>query len=334
MRTNFLNTTILLLFLSTTGYSQDIHWSQVNRQPLYQNPGNTGLFEGDLRLTGNYKDQWRNVSVPFSTFALGIDGKWKQKGISFGGLLFHDQVGDGKFTTFELQLSASKQFKLTGDSVHCLSFGIQAGVNYRQINMSKFYFDNQFNGIFFDPTLPTQESFMNDSQTNASLATGAVYTWNRAKEEQLIIGLGGFNLNRPNQGFYGQQVKRDMRISLFGTYIRPVNSDWAVLPGFSFNVQGVYRELVLGGQARYTLINRLGAYRAIDGGIWFRNRDAIIIRGGVAIQNWSVGISYDTNVSKLIPASKLRGGLELSAHYIITRFRPEKVIHRICPDYI
>jgi len=326
--------TILLLSVATTGYGQDIHWSHVNRQPLYQNPGNTGLFKGDVRLTGNYKDQWRNVSVPFSTFALGVDGKWKAKGINIGGLLFHDQVGDGKFTTLELQLSASKQVKLTSDSVHCLSFGVQAGINYRQVNMSKFYFDNQFNGVFFDPTLPTQENFASDARTNLSFATGAVYTWSPSQEEQLTVGLGGFNLNRPNQGFYGAKVTRDIRLSLFGTYLKPLNDDWAVIPGLSFNVQGIYRELVLGGQARYTLINRLGVFRAVDGGIWFRNRDAVIVRAGIAIQNWSVAISYDTNISKLVPASNLRGGLELSAHYILTRFKPKNVIHRVCPDYI
>ena len=325
---------MLLLAVSISGYAQDIHWSHVNRQPLYQNPGNTGLFKGDIRLTGNYKDQWRNVSVPFSTLALGADGKWKQRGIAVGALFFYDQVGDGKFKTMELQLSVAKQLKITSDSVHCISFGIQAGLNYRQVNMSKFYFDNQFNGITFDPTLPTQENFMNDARANAAIATGAVYTWNRSADEQLTVGIGGFNLNRPNQGFYGQQVKRDIRLSIFGTYVRPITNEWAILPGLSLNLQGKYRELVLGGQGRYTLVNRLGVYRAVDGGIWFRNRDAVIIRAGLSIQNWSVALSYDTNISKLVPASNLRGGLELSAHYIITRFKPKAVIHRICPDYI
>jgi chromosome segregation protein len=42
----------------------------------------------------------------------------------------------------------------------------------------------------------------------------------------------------------------------------------------------------------------------------------------------------DTNISKLIPASTARGGLEISVEYILTRFKPKKVIHRICPDYI
>lgn len=333
MRTAFVHI-FLLLFFPLAGWTQDIHWSQMNRQPLYQNPGNTGLFTGDMRLTGNYKDQWRNVTLPFSTFAAGVDGKWSERQLNWGALFFYDQVGDGKFQTMELQLSVSKPLKLTSDSVHCLSVGLQAGLNYRQVNMSKFYFDNQFNGVFFDPSLSTQETFLNDSRANFSVATGAVYTWNRGRNEQLTVGVAGFNLNRPNQGFYGSKIPRDRRLSLFGIYEWPINQDWSVLPGFSLNFQGTYRELLLGGQGRYTLINRLGTYRAVDGGIWFRSRDAVIVRAGVAIQNWSFALSYDTNISKLIPASRLRGGLELSASCIITRFKPKQIIHRICPDYI
>lgn len=333
MRNSWLHC-FLLLLVPFFGFGQDIHWSHLNRQPLYQNPGNTGLFVGDIRITANYKDQWRQVSVPFSTFAIAGDAKWKAKDLSGGLLLFYDQVGDGKFKTIELQGSVAKQLKLSSDSVHCLSVGLQFGMNHRQVNMNQFYFDNQFNGINFDPTLPTQETFANDARTNISVATGAVYSWNRSANERLTAGIAGFNLNRPNQGFYGQKILRDRRLSVFALYERPINADWAVLPGFSFNLQGKYRELLLGGQGRYTLINRLGTYRAVDGGIWFRNRDAIIVRAGVAIQNWSVALSYDTNISKLTPASNLRGGLELSAHYIITRFKPKNTIHRVCPDYI
>lgn len=326
--------TLLVLLLPFGAWSQDIHWSHVNRQPLYQNPGNTGLFNGDLRFTANYKDQWRQVTVPFSTFAVAADAKWKEKDLSGGLLLFYDHVGDGTFKTIELQASVAKQLKLSSDSVHCLSVGIQLGMNHRQVNMNKFYFDNQFNGINFDPTLPTQEFYTNDVRTNFTAATGAVYSWNKSSDEKLTVGLGGFNLNRPNQGFYGAKVQRDIRMSLFGIYEYPINSDLSVLPGLSLNLQGKYREFLVGGQARYTLVNRLGTYRAVDGGIWFRSRDAVIVRVGLAMQNWSVALSYDTNISKLIPASNLRGGLELSAHYIITRFKPKNIIHRVCPDYI
>lgn len=325
---------LLSLLWSSSLLGQDIHFSHVNRQPLYQNPANTGLFNGDIRLTANYKDQWRQVSVPFTTIALAADTKWKTKGLNFGLLFFHDKVGDGAFQTIELTGSVAKLLQFDSDSVHTLSVGLQFGLNYRQLDLTKFYFDNQWDGLFFNAALPTNETFTNDSKANFNTGTGAVYQWNKSRKEQLTIGISGHNLTRPNQGFYGTVVQRDRRLSLFGNYSYKINSEWTALPGFSFNLQGKYRELLIGGQGRYTLIEKLGEYRAVDAGIWFRSRDAVIIRLGVAIQNWSVAISYDTNISKLIPASNARGGLELSAHYIITRFKPKNVIHRVCPDFI
>ncbi|MDF3026816.1 MAG: putative rane protein [Fluviicola sp.] len=315
-------------------FAQDIHFSHLNRQPIYQNPANTGLFAGDIRLTGNYKDQWRSVTVPFQTFAAAGDMKWKQKGINFGAILFHDNVGDGFYQTLELLGSVSKNLKLNSDSTQTLSVGIQVGLNYRKVNMDKFYFDNQFNGLIFDASLPTNESYQNDSRANLTSGAGIVHSYYYGKANSLKTGISGHNLNRPNQGFYGSKVPRDIRLSFFSQLDHAINKELAVIPGIGFNLQGKYRELLIGSQVRYTLINKLGTYRAVDGGLWFRSRDAVVVRLGLAMQNWSVAASYDTNISKLIPASTARGGLELSVEYIITRFKPKKVIHRICPDYI
>lgn len=315
-------------------FAQDIHFSHLNRQPIYQNPANTGLFAGDIRLTGNYKDQWRSVTVPFQTFAVAGDMKWKQKGINFGAIFFHDNVGDGFYQTLEFLGSVAKNLKLTSDSSHTLSVGIQVGLNYRKVNMDKFYFDNQFNGLIFDASLPTNEAYQNDSRANLTSSVGVVHAFYYGKNNSVKTGISGHNLNRPNQGFYGVKVPRDIRISLFSQVDHTINKELAVIPGLGFNLQGKYRELIIGSQVRYTLINKLGTYRAVDGGIWFRSRDAVVVRLGLAMQNWSVAASYDTNISKLIPASTARGGLEISVEYIITRFKPKKVIHRICPDYI
>ena len=332
--TRFITTFFALAICGLIGYSQDIHFSHVNRQPIYQNPANSGLFDGDFRFTANYKDQWRHVSVPFSTVAIAMDSKWKKKALNYSLLLFHDKVGDGKFQTLELMGAVGKTIQLDVDSIHTVSAALQFGLNYRTLDPTKFYFDSQFNGVNFDPNLPTNEYLNNNSKANINVSTGLVYQWNKSKDEKLTAGLSAHNLNRPDQSFYGEPLKRDVRVSLFGIYDYRINYDLAVIPGLSFNVQGKYRELLPGAQVRYYLVDRLGEYHAVDGGIWFRSKDAVIIRAGIAINNWSFAMSYDTNISKLIPASNARGGLELSAHYIIRRFKPASVKHRICPDYI
>ncbi len=327
--------TLLLLVTSSIVSAQDVHWSQFDANPIYQNPGNTGQFNGDIRFVGNYRDQWRSVTVPFNTVNVTADGTLPfNRNIGVGGMLFHDVVGDGQFRTVELQANASYLLKLTSDSMHTIRPGINFGLNHRQLNTDQFYFDNQFDGIQYNPGLSSNEVFGTDRKSNVSFGMGAIYQYYENERVNFTGGFAVFNINRPNQGFFTTEVKRDRRVNIFANGIYKLNYDWDVLPSMQFSVQGVYREFMIGGRAKYTLVNRLGEYRALYGGLFYRNKDAAFLSVGMDYQNWFVGMSYDINFSKLVPASRLRGGFELSVRYILTRFKPKKIVHRICPDYI
>lgn len=326
---------IFSICFSVIAFGQDIHWSQFNDNPVFQNPGNAGHFNGDTRFIGNYRDQWRSVTKPFSTISASVDSKLMQhKQFGFGGLFFHDVAGDGQFRTVELQLNAAYTLKLTSDSTHSIRPGINIGLNHRQLNADQFYFDNQYDGIQFNPAASSNEIFQTDRKSNLSIGTGIVYEYYKNKRFNITGGLGVFNINRPNQGFFGTEVKRDVRFNFFAKGIYPIGLDWDVLPAIQFNNQGVYRELLVGGRAKYTIIDRLGEYRALYGGLFYRNRDAMFLSLGMDYQQWFFGLSYDINFSKLVPASNARGGFEIAVRYIMYRFKPKKIVHRICPDYI
>ncbi len=328
---------LAFLFLVTSSISraQDIHWSQFDDNPIYQNPGNTGQFNGDIRFVGNYRDQWRSVTVPFNTISLSADANMAfNRNLGVGLLLSHDVVGDGKFRTMEVQGNVSYLLKITSDSMHTLRPGMNFGLNHRQLNSDQFYFDNQFNGIQFDPSLPTNESFLSDRRSNFSFGVGTIYQYYQNERFNITGGFALFNVNRPDQGFFGTKIQRDRRLNVFAKGIYKINYDWDILPSMQLSIQGVYREFIIGARAKYTLVNRLGEYRALYGGLFYRNKDAAYLSVGMDYQNWFVGMSYDINFSKLVPASRLRGGFELSVRYILTRFKPKKIVHRICPDYI
>lgn len=315
--------------------AQDVHWSQFNAIPIFQNPGNAGHFNGDYRFVGNYRDQWRSVTVPFSTFALSADMKLpKQQAIGTGIQFFHDLSGDGKLRTVEVHANVSYLIKLTEDSSHTIRPGIHLGMNHRQVNWDAFYFDNQFNGSQYDPTLPTNENYQSDRKTNLTVGLGAVYEYQFQPRKKIIAGIGFYNLNRPNQGFYTQKIQRDIRTNFFINGIYKLDIDWDLVPGLSFSVQGKYREFMVGSSVKYTLVNRVGNYRALYAGLHYRNRDAAILSAGMDYQSWFVGLSYDLNFSKLVPASRTVGGFELAVRYILFHFKPSKSIHRVCPDYI
>jgi len=323
---------ILVLSFYQISFGQDVHWSQFNDNQLFQNPGQAGHFDGDYRFIANYRDQWRSVTVPFSTFSMSADAKFKDYGV--GLLISNDQAGDGKFRTVEVQGNFSRLFKITKDSVHTIRPGINFGMNHRQINWDALYFDSQYNGYIFDPSAATNETYQSDRKTNISIGLGSLYEWRKNERFKVLSGFGIYNLNRPNQGFYTEKIQRDIRFTIFAKGTFKINQKWDAVPSLQFNNQGVYRELLLGGSAKYYLTSSTKVYQALYGGIWYRNRDAAYLTFGYDYKDFFAGISYDINFSKLVPASRARGGIEIAVRYIIRTFKPKRIIHRVCPDYI
>ncbi|MDC1186273.1 PorP/SprF family type IX secretion system membrane protein [Crocinitomicaceae bacterium] len=333
----------ILFFILFTGISfnknwaQDIHWSQFPDNPIYQSPGQAGNFKGDFRFIANYRDQWRSVTVPFQTLSVSADSRIvtkKQKEIGYGLLVFQDVVGDGQLKTLEIQGNVNVFIPLNKDSSFSIRPGINLGMNQRRLNANKFYFDNQFNGVEFDPGLSKNEVFQTDSKTNLSTGIGTVFDWKINSKGKLNSGIGFYNLNRPNQGFFGQTITRDIRTNIFANYEHQLHSDLFLKPSANISLQGKYREVVLGSSIKYILNNQKVVYRAVQGGVWYRLKDAIYFSAGMDYQNWFFGVSYDLNFSKLTQASGARGGIEFAVRYILTSVKPKKIIHRVCPDYI
>jgi type IX secretion system PorP/SprF family membrane protein len=331
--TLYISAFLISISFNLTG--QDIHWSQYDHNPVFQNPASVGQFNGDYRFHGNFRDQWRSVTVPFQTFQASAEAKGVLlDNLNFGLYIFNDAAGDGTFRTIEIQPSVSYVHKLTNDSTHLLRGGVQMGLNLRSFNAGAFNFDNQWNGAFFDNALPTNEDFANQGRTNFTWGTGVSYEYQQSKRKRITAGLGLFNINRPNQGFFGEKIKRDIRFNLFARAEYEIGFDWDILPSIQLNLQGKYREFIMGSQVRYVLKDRLGIYQSLMAGAFLRSSDAGYIVVGGEYQNWWAGVSYDINFSSLYVASKARGGIELSIRYILQTFNPRQIKHRVCPDYI
>src|SRR5688572_9390754 len=57
----------------TTSQAKDPNFSQFIVSPLTLNPAMTGKFNGDFRLTGNYRDQWPAITKAFITSTASFD---------------------------------------------------------------------------------------------------------------------------------------------------------------------------------------------------------------------------------------------------------------------
>lgn len=308
--------------------AQDIHWTQFNNNPIFQNPAGAGNFNEDLRLTANYRTQWRSVSIPFQTTAIAADTKYKQFGLAIN--YFHDQVGDGKFQTNEMQLSLCRPLQI--NKSHQLRGAIQFGFNQRQLNSNAFYFDAQYNGYIFDPNAPTNETFQTASMSKPMLGLGLIHQYQINSKIDIQTGLGLFNLTRPNQSFFVDNTQRDIRLNLFSLLRYSYTNELSFEPSFQLQFQGPYRELTIGGTSTYLFSKKDKIF--LSGGLWWRTQDAFCLQFGMARGPLYCGVSYDFNYSSLVPASRGRGAFELSLRYVFSKFRPAPIQYRLCPDFI
>jgi len=308
--------------------AQDIHWTQFNNNPIFQNPAGAGNFNEDLRLTANYRTQWRSVSIPFQTTAIAADTKYKQFGLAIN--YFHDQVGDGKFQTNEMQLSLCRPLQI--NKSHQLRGAIQFGFNQRQLNSNAFYFDAQFNGYIFDPNAPTNETFQTASMSKPMLGLGLIHQYQINSKIDIQTGLGLFNLTRPNQSFFVDNTQRDIRLNLFSLLRYSYTNELSFEPSFQLQFQGPYREFTIGGTSTYLFSKKDKIF--LSGGLWWRTQDAFCLQFGMARGPLYCGVSYDFNYSSLVPASRGRGAFELSLRYVFSKFRPAPIQYRLCPDFI
>lgn len=315
--------------------AQDVHWSQYFNNPIYSSPANTGNYNADIRLIGNYRNQWRSVTIPYST--LQLSGEYIAKNfhnLSFGVQFLNDAVGDGKLTTNELVLTAAKEMPLSFSPNTKFRIGAALGFQSKRLNPNAFYFDKQFINGEFEATAFNGETNLGAKKSSLSSGIGATASHPLSKKHSLNASLGIFNLSRPNQGFYGAKVTRDLRSTLSLEDDFAFSSTLHFQPGILLNKQGKYTEFILGSRIQYLLDPKPKDYKALHGGLHYRMKDALYLYLGLEYESWLFGFSYDFNFSKLTPASNVRGGFELSLRYLIHTFKPKKINHRVCPDYI
>jgi type IX secretion system PorP/SprF family membrane protein len=327
----------LLIIGGGKAEAQDIHFSQFLAAPFNYNPAVAGQFNGDWRLIGNQRTQWRSVTQPYQTVGGSIDARnpGQLKGLGASLSMYQDRAGDSYLNTFQINLGASFLSAISADSSHTISVGGQLGITTQSINYDELKFDNQWNGVAYDPGQLIGESFPTQRLSVANLNIGTAYYWRIDDGRSFTAGLSLFNLLPAQVSFLENSgIKRDVRLNVHAQADVEINEQWIASPSLLLQFQGTYKEAILGGTGTYVMIKESGIYRTVFGGLYYRTRDAGYILAGMDYDNWRVGVSYDINLSDLRPASLARGGLEISVIYIWRKFRPPAIKYRVCPDYI
>src|SRR5258708_9315084 len=95
----------LLLLTGRQAYPQDIHFSQFFDAPILRNPSLAGIFTGDYRVQGVYRDQWNSVTDGYRTGSFNAEYKMPVGSgndfITTGLQVLYDKPGTVALTTSE-----------------------------------------------------------------------------------------------------------------------------------------------------------------------------------------------------------------------------------------
>ena len=314
------------LLFSASLFAQDIHFSQFYNSPLTINPALTGKEDANYRGNINYRSQWfsLNNSRGIGTFAAAIDGRIlddelpRYDKLGIGLQLFHDSAGDGYYNTTNIAPSIAYH-KALGYN-HRLAVGLQPGYSNTGIDFSGLTFEEQYIGIGFDTSLPSGENVIANNQGYFDFGGGLLYSFRSSNSDWSAYAGGAlFHINEPKINFLdGATYKRPVRSVLNAGATMNLVNDFVVSPSVLYMKQGGAKELTLGTIVGKSLGNPriLGDTKAVYGGVFWRQGDAIIGKAGMQWNNMQMGLSSDFAISEISDALGFSSAFELSYTFL------------------
>lgn len=286
---------------------QDLHFSQWFNSPLLTNPANTGFIpDADYRLGANYRNQWSAIMAqPYRTESIWGDAQVFRDRIEsgwmgLGGVIERDDAGASALTSTEVYGSAAYHQMVGYASL--ITVGFNTGWVNKHINTSTLKFPDQFDGKFFDNTLPTSVVIDKPSDNFFDMQVGLNYAYFPTNKIYLNAGFSVQHINTPRESFFntdpvGYNDKIARRYIGFAAASVKYNDQVILNPmGYYTNMAGA-QEAVIGINMQYDLQDE-GDQQVILG-LYDRFGDAIIPMIGFVYKNIRLMFTYDITTSAL-----------------------------------
>jgi type IX secretion system PorP/SprF family membrane protein len=316
---------LLLFFLMSlwTHAQQDISFSQFYELPLLRNPALAGIFNGNVRLTAAYRNQWESITVPYRTMALGAEIKFF-KGLAPGdfvttGLqITNDVAGDSILTRTQIFPVLNYHKLLNEENSTLISAAFMGGPVSERFDPGKLQFDDQFVNGAYSASNPTSQTFSRTNFSYMDLSTGLSFTSLIKNNAKFYFGVGLFHFTKPKLSFMQDNDVQLNKKWVFNTGVSAYTSVYNRIVVYAdYFIQGGNR-MGQGGFLYTHNFDHTGddAKLSLSGGTVYRWNDAIIPVIKINTDKLSIGLSYDVNISKLKTASQYRGGFELTLSYM------------------
>ncbi len=324
------------MFLPFMVRAQDPQFTQYYATPAFLNPALSGM-EKDVYFGLSYRSQWKNLGIPYETYQFTMmhpiftQGSENTQTGGVGLTVFQDKAGEtNTFKTTGVLITAGYNLRIDRSNMNIISFGVQAGVIQKRIDISNLQWGSQYNALFgydqyIDPTLELEE----DGRSFPVVNAGLVYYFNPYKNYYInkfsgFLGGSIAYLNRPDESIILNRVETlPSLIKLHGGMEYKLSSNFFLSPSFLFMSQATFSQYNMGIYGTYQLshFTRGSKFKPthVTFGGWYRIGDAYIFSFGLATKTISFGLSYDMNSSTLGNAASNLGAYELSVFYRINK---------------
>jgi type IX secretion system PorP/SprF family membrane protein len=341
MKRRFIITMVVCSAFLENANGQAPVFSQYYASALYLNPALAGL-EKDTYLGLNYRSQWSNLSMPFSTFQFSFiqpitrPGA-KKKHLGGWGVSYYDDVAGAnkEFVTQGVSLSAAYNFHLNRHGNNIIAVALQAGESQQKVNFDGLKWSSQYSSTTgFDASMTGEPGLANFQVFHPIFNAGMMWYYTNKQRNvshystSFYNGFCISNLVR-SHGYY-LNSKEDFSV-LYKVH-GGVSTTWSrrleISPNYLIQVQDKNLQVNVGMYFAYSVINprsssKTGSTKVLFGA-WYRLQDAVILSTGVSNAVWNVGFSYDSNVYALSRTFGYGSSYELSFAYRIisnTSFR-------------
>ena len=325
--------TILLLFflVITTASAQSPVFSQYYASSLYLNPALSGL-EKDIFFGMNYRSQWSNVGLPFSTFQFSFIKPVVKPGVHvkhLGGLgasFLNDVAGpNNEFTTQSLMVSGAYNFHLNRYGNNILSVGLQGGASQQRVNYDELEWSTKYSPTMgYDNSL-AGESSLNNQVFSPVLNAGVMWMYtSRGKlmkrNTSVFTGIAVTNIIPPRSMTGESMGPAAILYKAHGGISSLWNSKYEISPNYLVQYQNHNFQVNVGTYISYYFqpphLHNSKSTKVMVGG-WYRLQDAFILSAGFSNKSWNLGFSYDTNVHSMSRNFGFASAYELSLAYKI-----------------
>lgn len=327
---------IIILFFSGLGYSQDISFSQAYVSGTYLNPALTGLFNGFVRVSTQYREQGRGgLNNIFKTYAISSDikynfrafNKFSQDVLGIGIYFINDRVDLYDFNTNLISLSISYHKALGFRTKQFIGVGFQGGILQKNINREHLTFEDMFDKVG-SYSFPTAEPGFSNNFAVGDFSLGLYYTISPKNSMKIGTGIAYQHFASPNISFYRKseniENKNDLypKITYHASMDLKTKSFTTWQPRIRFVKQGPYMDFEAGSNLKMTSFNwdvvalHFGLSGHVIKDLESVNVGSIVPFFGLQYKNFMMGFSYDVVMTHVINSRRNLHTFEFSLSYL------------------